>query len=66
VKPKVTFRKGTKRRAERMLVRCYDCKNRIEVYFDSDCLKDPHDFIEIGGVAATREEWKEILKKVGL
>lgn len=64
--PKVTKRKARGNQSARLLVRCSDCKEKLTIYFDEDTHKDGNDILEIGGVAATRKEWKAILKQVGL
>jgi predicted SprT family Zn-dependent metalloprotease len=64
--PKVTKRKARGNQSARLLVRCSDCKEKLTIYFDEDTLRDDDEPLEVGGVIATRKEWKTILKQVGL
>jgi len=41
----------------RYLIKCGDCDQSIEVYYD----KSHDNFLEIGGVHATKKEWRKIL-----
>lgn len=70
MKPQVTNRKPRRKvEGSRLLVRCGDCHERLEIYYDEDRVGKPvraEDSLEIGGVFATRAEWKKILKRVGL
>ncbi len=47
-------RKGIK--SARYLIKCGDCDAKIEIYYSGD-----DNFLEIGGVHASRKEWKRIL-----
>ena len=40
----------------RYLIKCGDCDQKLEIYYDSD-----DNFLEIGGVHASRKEWGKIL-----
>ncbi len=53
-KPRIWHRKGDKRRSPRYLVKCGDCDNSIEIHYGEE-------FLEIGGVNASIEEWRRIL-----
>ncbi|MDI6655245.1 MAG: hypothetical protein ABH874_00605 [Methanobacteriota archaeon] len=53
-KLRIWHRKGNKRTCPRYLVKCGDCDNSIEIYYDDR-------FLEIGGVHASLEEWRKIL-----
>jgi len=74
MKPKVTNRKdphpdSNLSKGSRLLVRCGDCESRLEMYYTEDSVDRPDqedDDLEINGVYATRAEWREILKRVGL
>jgi len=69
MKPRVTNRQPRRGEGSRLLIRCGDCDKRLEIYYDEDCVDKPDqegDDLEIGGVCATRTEWREILKRVGL
>jgi len=66
MKPKVTKRKARGKQSARLLVSCSDCEKKLTIYFDEDTLRDIDEPLEIGGVIATRKEWRAILKQVGL
>jgi len=51
---RVWRRKGGAKRSPRLLVKCGDCENALEVFYDQDAL-------EIGGVHGSVENWREIL-----
>ncbi len=53
-KLRVWHRRGNKRTSPRYLLKCGDCDNSIEIYYDSR-------FLEIGGVHASLDEWRKIL-----
>jgi hypothetical protein len=40
----------------RLVVRCGDCAERLVIHYGQD-----DDFLEIGGVMATRREWRAVL-----
>ena len=63
---KVTKRKARGKQSARLLVKCSDCKAKLTIYFDEGTLEDENDILEIGGVVATRRDWKALLKQVGL
>jgi hypothetical protein len=68
-KPRVTKRKASDKGSARLLIRCGDCVKKLEIYFDEQFIFNPdseEDHIEIGGVIASRAEWRTILKRVGL
>ncbi len=52
--PKVHRRKQRGKIAPRTLVKCAYCGERLEIY-DLECC------LEINGVLATKQEWREIL-----
>lgn len=54
---RVFARKGRGKRSPRLLIKCGDCDNALEIYYDP---KHPED-IEIGGVLGSTENWREIL-----
>ena len=39
----------------RYLIKCGDCDSKLEIYYGDDV------FLEIGGVHASKKEWKKIL-----
>ena len=39
----------------RYLIKCGDCDRKLEIYYGDDI------FLEIGGVHASKKEWKKIL-----
>ena len=57
-------RKGrTKVHSDRLLIKCGDCKNKLEIYYDRE---DKENLLEIGGVIGTRQEWIKIFKEINL
>lgn len=57
---KVSFRKSRGKKGSRYLVRCDDCKARLEIYPPD--FNDPEDeLLEIGGVIGKVEEWRRLL-----
>ncbi|MFQ6092754.1 MAG: hypothetical protein ACE5OR_08750 [bacterium] len=53
-KLRVYHRSGTGKMSPRYLFKCGDCDERLEVYYDEE-------FLEIGGVNASIEEWQSYL-----
>ena len=51
---RVWHREGRGRKSPRMLVKCGDCDNALEIHYDAESL-------EIGGVHGSVENWREIL-----
>jgi len=65
-KPRVHHRKGRKRgrifHLPRMLVRCACCEGKLEIFHDCPITGYlDADTLEINGVIATIEQWREIL-----
>lgn len=57
---KITYRKSRGKKGSRYLVRCDDCKARLEIYPPD--FNDPKDeLLEVGGVLGTVEEWRRLL-----
>ena len=54
---RVYHRKGVGKRSPRLLIKCGDCDNALEIYHDPKHAED----IEIGGVLGSVENWREIL-----
>ncbi len=54
---RVYHRKGTAKKSPRLLIKCGDCDNALEIYYDP---KHPED-LEIGGVLGSVGNWREIL-----
>ncbi len=54
---RVYHRKGTARKSPRLLIKCGDCDNALEIYHDPENSGD----IEIGGVLGSVGNWREIL-----
>jgi hypothetical protein len=54
---RIFARKGRGEKSPRLLIKCGDCENALEIYYDS---KYPED-LEIGGVLGSVENWREIL-----
>lgn len=55
--PRIYFRKGTGKKSGRYLIKCGDCNNSLKIYCDG--IEDTD--LEIGGVLATKKEWRKIL-----
>lgn len=54
---RVYHRQGHGKRSPRLLIKCGDCENALDIYHDP---KHPED-LEIGGVLGSIENWREIL-----
>ena len=54
---RVFHRRGSGKKSPRLLIKCGDCDNALEIYYDA---KDPQD-LEIGGVLGSIGNWREIL-----
>lgn len=61
--PRVYRRKERGKKSARILVKCGDCEHKIEVYPDCDITPG---MIEIGGVLAHRDHWKQIFEEAGI
>ena len=44
-----------KHKSARLLIKCGDCENKLEIYYDDQ-------FLEIGGVFASIPEWRRVLQ----
>lgn len=53
-KLRIWHQKGKGWQSPRYLVKCGDCENRLEIFYDEVGL-------EIGGVHASRQEWARLL-----
>lgn len=53
---RVYHRAGVGKRSPRLLIKCGDCANKLEVYYDAERTD-----LEIGGVIGSVENWREIL-----
>jgi hypothetical protein len=51
---RVWHRKGRAKQSPRLRIKCGDCENALEVFYDEEAL-------EIGGVHGSSENWREIL-----
>lgn len=51
---RVWHKKGTGQKLPRLLIKCGDCDHELAVFYDKEAL-------EIGGVHASVENWREIL-----
>ena len=54
---RVYHRKGGGKKSPRLLIKCGDCDNALEIYYDPE---NPGD-LEIGGVLGSVGNWREIL-----
>ena len=54
---RVYHRQGRGKKSPRLLIKCGDCDNALEIYHDP---KHPED-VEIGGVLGSVANWREIL-----
>jgi len=52
--PRIYHKNAVGKKGARYLIKCGDCENSIEVYYEGNEL-------EIGGVEATKATWKKIL-----
>ena len=52
--PSIFHRKSKGKISPRYLIKCGDCKNKLEIYHGDEDL-------EINGVLASKKEWKKIL-----
>lgn len=52
--PRIFYRKSIGKMSPRYLIKCGDCKNKLEIYYGEEDL-------EINGVLASKKEWKKIL-----
>lgn len=41
----------------KLIVKCGDCDNKVEIYYDKD-------FLEINGVNGSLQQWKELFDKL--
>lgn len=57
--PRIYRRASKGKRSPRLLVKCGDCQQSLEIYYGHDRGVDFG--IEINGVLASREEWRKIL-----
>lgn len=55
--PRVYHRQARGKKSARYLVKCGDCDNSLEIYYGPKC----NDSLEIGGVIASKKEWRKIL-----
>jgi len=53
-KPRVTHAQPSRKKLAKYTIKCGCCDNQIDVHYDDQIL-------EIGGVAASRQEWAAIL-----
>lgn len=60
--PRCWWKKGRKKKSPRVLIKCGDCNNKVEIYYD----KNEEWGIEINGVMASNEWWRELFKEIGL
>jgi hypothetical protein len=49
-------KKGKGKKCSRYLLKCGDCNNKLEIYYD-----DQMEALEIGGVNGSVKDWQEIL-----
>jgi hypothetical protein len=54
-KLRVWHKKQRGKQSARILIKCGDCSNQLEIYYGND------EFLEIGGVGASKKEWAKIL-----
>lgn len=60
-KLRIYYKKGTKRQSPRYLIKCGDCNNSIEIYYEDGKVSYREKSLEINGVMASIEEWRKIL-----
>ena len=54
--PRVSHRKASGKKSARLLIKCGDCVNKFEIYYGPQ-----GEDLEIAGVLASVENWREIL-----
>jgi hypothetical protein len=54
--PRVYYRKPSGKKSARLLIKCGDCQEKFEIYYDPD-----GEDLEIAGVLASVENWRKIL-----
>lgn len=69
--PRCWWKKKKGKMSQRVLVKCGDCDNTIEIYYDKEKSNNKieqaiNDQVEIGGVLATKKWWKELFKEIGI
>ena len=69
--PRCWWKKSEKKLSARVLIKCGDCPNKLEIYYDKIKVKNPIDQaicdqVEIGGVLANKKWWKELFKEIGI
>ena len=58
--PRFYHRKAQGKKSARYLIKCGDCKESLKIYYEPK-KKDAEMYgIEIGGVLASRKEWRKI------
>lgn len=55
-KLRIWHKKKQGKNSARFLVKCGDCENKLEIFYDT---QDP--FLEIGGIHASIDQWQRIL-----
>jgi hypothetical protein len=69
--PRCWWSKSKKKISAKVLIKCGDCDNKLEIYYDKRKVKNPidqaiNDQIEINGVFADKKWWKELFKEIGI
>lgn len=55
--PRIYYRKAQGKQSARYLIKCGDCDESLEIYYGPR----GDNILEIGGVLASKKEWKKIL-----
>lgn len=64
--PRCWWRKAKNKMSARVLIKCGDCPNKLEIYYDKIKVKNINDQVEINGVFADKKWWKELFKEIGI
>jgi len=65
--PRFYWKKAMGITGTRVVIKCGDCDNQIEIYYGGkDYEKMVDNLIEIGGVLAHKDIWRMVFKKVGI
>jgi hypothetical protein len=69
--PRCWWSKAKKKRSAKVLIKCGDCDNKLEIYYDKEKSKNSVDqaineLIEINGILVDKKWWKELFKEIGI
>jgi hypothetical protein len=69
--PRCWWKKAKNKISVRVLIKCGDCNNKVEIYYDKEKGKTIVDqailnLVEINGVLADKKWWQALFKEVGI